>query len=285
MASARLTSLGQGLAGLGRGQRAVGHHGHEDEAAVEGHAHGPHRARAPSVAATRPPTTEAAAFSGWPSMRAATPSGSFDPAAAAAATARAAEDPRPRATGMSERTVTARRSWPDHVDGHPGGQVHGVLFEVRTLALGPDRQAWRGLHLDLDVEVERHGQDVEAGAEVGRRSGGPGAHGRQGSAVPAPAAAGSAQDALAGASSATGRARLVGHLHRDDDPLVRRSTADSVPTRVPAGAPVCSGARVNVKRGTWPGPGQQVIGRRGHDRDPCVRPRERDRRHPAPARR
>ena len=33
------------------------------------------------------------------------------------------------------------------------------------------------LHLDLDVEVEGQGQDVEAGAEVGRRGGGPGAHG------------------------------------------------------------------------------------------------------------
>ena len=64
------------------------------------------------VAATRPPTTDAAAFSGCPSKRAATASGSRAPAAAAAATARAADEPRPRATGMSERTVMASRSWP-----------------------------------------------------------------------------------------------------------------------------------------------------------------------------
>ena len=51
------------------------------------------------VAATRPPTTEAAAFSGWPSTRAATASGSRDPAAAAAATARAADEPEPARHG------------------------------------------------------------------------------------------------------------------------------------------------------------------------------------------
>ena len=62
--------------------------------------------------ATRPPTTEAAALSGWPSIRAATASGSVEPAAAAAAAARAAEEPRPRPTGISERTVMARRSVP-----------------------------------------------------------------------------------------------------------------------------------------------------------------------------
>src|SRR5579862_311307 len=64
------------------------------------------------VAATSPPTTEAVAFSGCPSTRAATPSGSLDPAAAAAAAARAADEPSPRATGISERTVMARRSCP-----------------------------------------------------------------------------------------------------------------------------------------------------------------------------
>src|SRR5665213_2428691 len=63
-------------------------------------------------AATKPPTIEAAALSGWPSMAVATDNGSLAPAAAAAATARAADEPRPRAMGMSERTVMARWSVP-----------------------------------------------------------------------------------------------------------------------------------------------------------------------------
>ena len=64
------------------------------------------------AAATRPPTMEAAALSGWPSIWAATARGSLAPAAAAAATARAADEPRPRAMGICERTVMARRSVP-----------------------------------------------------------------------------------------------------------------------------------------------------------------------------
>ena len=64
------------------------------------------------VAATSPPNTLAAAFSGCPSWAAATAKGSSAPAAAAAAAASAAEEPNPRATGICERTVTAKRSWP-----------------------------------------------------------------------------------------------------------------------------------------------------------------------------
>ncbi len=60
------------------------------------------------VAVTRPPKTLAAAFSGWPSYAAATAKGSSAPAAAAAAAASAAEEPSPRATGICERTVTAK---------------------------------------------------------------------------------------------------------------------------------------------------------------------------------
>jgi hypothetical protein len=52
------------------------------------------------AAATRPPTMDAAALSGWPSMAAATANGSVAPAAAAAASARAAEEPRPREMGI-----------------------------------------------------------------------------------------------------------------------------------------------------------------------------------------
>ena len=65
------------------------------------------------------------------------------------------------------------------VDGDPGRQVAGVVGEIRPLALAPDDQARRRLDLDLDVEVEGQGQGVEAGAEVGRRRRGPGAHDRQ----------------------------------------------------------------------------------------------------------
>ncbi len=64
------------------------------------------------VAATSPPKTLAAAFSGCPSWAAATAKGLSDPAAAAAAAARAADEPSPRASGICERTVTAKWSCP-----------------------------------------------------------------------------------------------------------------------------------------------------------------------------
>ncbi len=76
---------------------------------------GSRTARTPPLtlaAATRPPTVEAAALSGCPSIWAATASGSLAPAAAAAATARAADEPSPRAMGICDRTVMARRSVP-----------------------------------------------------------------------------------------------------------------------------------------------------------------------------
>ncbi len=62
------------------------------------------------------------------------------------------------------------------VDRHPGRQVAGVIGELGPLPLGPHRQARGGLHLDLDVAVDGQGEDVEAGAEVGRRRGSSGAH-------------------------------------------------------------------------------------------------------------
>ena len=137
-----------------------------------------------SVAATRPPTTEAAAFSGCPSTRAATPRGSLEPGRGRGGHGQRGR--RPQAAGHGD--VGAHRDGqpvvPGHVDGHAGRQVHGVVFEVGTLTLGPDDQAGGRLHLDLDVEVEGQGQDVEAGAEVGRRGWGPGAHAAR--VVPSP---------------------------------------------------------------------------------------------------
>jgi len=58
----------------------------------------------------RPPRRDAAAFSTWPSKPTATFKGSAAPAAAAAATVRAADEPSPRPTGISERTRIAKRS-------------------------------------------------------------------------------------------------------------------------------------------------------------------------------
>ena len=122
-----------------------------------------------SAAATRPPTAEAAAFSGWPSIRAATASGSSAPAAAAAATARAADEPSPRAMGILRADGDGQPVGAGHVDGHPGRQVRRVVGHARPFALGPDHQAGGRLHLHLDVEVEREGQGVEAGSQIGRR--------------------------------------------------------------------------------------------------------------------
>ena len=62
--------------------------------------------------------------------------GSSAPAAAAAAAASAADEPRPRATGICERTVTAKRSWPRTSVDDPGGQVRRVVEEAGALALG-----------------------------------------------------------------------------------------------------------------------------------------------------
>ena len=55
-------------------------------------------------ATTRPPSSEAAAFSAWPSTSVAIARASPAPAAAAAASARAAEDPSPRESGISDLT-------------------------------------------------------------------------------------------------------------------------------------------------------------------------------------
>jgi len=57
-------------------------------------------------------STDAPAFSGCPSSRAASVSGSSAPHAAAVATASEADEPSPRAMGMSERTMIETRSWP-----------------------------------------------------------------------------------------------------------------------------------------------------------------------------
>ena len=110
-ASASGERLGEHAARLGRGEVALGDDGDEGQLVAERQrrVHG----RPPTVvAATSPPNTLAAAFSGCPSWAAATAKGSSAPAAAAAAAASAAEEPSPRATGICERTVTAKRSWP-----------------------------------------------------------------------------------------------------------------------------------------------------------------------------
>ena len=115
-----------------------------------------------NVAQTRPPTTEAAAFSGWPSTDAATASGSLAPAAAAAAAANAADDPRParhRDLGADRDGESVRSG---HVDGHPCGEVGVVGREVLALSFAPHGQALGRLHLDLDVQIERQRQGVEA---------------------------------------------------------------------------------------------------------------------------
>ena len=78
----------------------------------------------------------------------------------------------------------ASRSWPATSMATRAARWLASSCEVRALALGPDDQARGRLDLDLDVEVEGQGEDVEAGAEVGRRGRGPGAHGTQGSAAP-----------------------------------------------------------------------------------------------------
>jgi hypothetical protein len=72
---------------------------------------------------------EAAAFSGWPSIRAATASGSLDPAAAAAATARAAEEPT-AGHGDVGAHGDGQAVMAGHVDGHRGGQMGGVGGQV-----------------------------------------------------------------------------------------------------------------------------------------------------------
>ena len=62
----------------------------------------------------------------------------------------------------------------------PRRQVRRVVEETCTLALGVHLERLGRLHLDADVAVERDGQGVEAGPEVGRGGGGPGAHGGSG---------------------------------------------------------------------------------------------------------
>ena len=42
-----------------------------------------------------------------------------------------------------------------YVDGHPGGEVRGIVGQVGALAFGTDDELRGGLHLHLDVPVER----------------------------------------------------------------------------------------------------------------------------------
>ena len=121
------------------------------------------------VAVTSPPTTEAAAFSGWPSTAAATCSGSAEPAAAAAAAASAAEDPRPRRDWDLGPDGDVEPFGAGDVHGHAGGEVGGVAGVLVPLPLRPDRQTTGGANLHLDIEGQGQGQRVEPGPEVGGR--------------------------------------------------------------------------------------------------------------------
>ena len=68
---------------------------------------------------------------------------------------------------------------PEHLGDHARRQVGGIVEEPRALALRVHAQCVGRLHLDADVAVDGDRQGVEAGAEVGRGGGGPGAHGGQ----------------------------------------------------------------------------------------------------------
>ena len=102
-------------------------------------------------------------------MRAATPRGSSAPAAAAAAMASAAEEPRPLATGIWDRTVMDRRSVPATSMATRAARWDGSSDRPAPSPSDRTIEPGRRFHLDLHVEVECDGQGVETGAEVGSR--------------------------------------------------------------------------------------------------------------------
>ena len=118
------------------------------------------------VAATKPPRTLAAAFSGWPSDAAATASGSSAPAAAGGRGGqggRRPESPRHRnlrAHGHGEAVVPQDLGH-DHArarcDASPDRSAPSPV--LRTRARG-------GLHLDLHVAVKGDGEHIESRPEV-----------------------------------------------------------------------------------------------------------------------
>ena len=154
-ASARLRRLGQHAARLGRGQVAVGDHGDEGQVGAQ-------RQRRVDRAGPRPSWPPPARRTRWRRRSrgarrsaAATAKGSSAPAAAAAAAARAADDPRPRATGICERTVTAKRSCPS-----TSVATRAARCEASSKRPAPSPSVrtdsdGRRLDLDADVAVER----------------------------------------------------------------------------------------------------------------------------------
>ena len=68
---------------------------------------------------------------------------------------------------------------PEDLGDHAGRKVGRIVEEAGALALGVHAQRVGRLDLDADVAVHGQGQGVETRAEVGRRSGGPHAHGGQ----------------------------------------------------------------------------------------------------------
>ena len=122
-----------------------------------------------TAAATKPPTIDAAALSGWPSIAVAT-----DERILGAGGRRGGD--RQRGGGAEpagDRDVGAdgdgQAVGPGHVDGHPGGQMGRVVGQALSLAHRPDDQLRGRLHVDHHVAVQGEGERVEPGAEIGRR--------------------------------------------------------------------------------------------------------------------
>ncbi len=160
---------------------------------------------------------------------------------------------------------------PGHVDGHPGGQMGGVVGDARPLAFRADEELRGRLDLDLDVAVEGDGQGVEPRPEVGRRGRGSCAHDGYGSRGPAPRR-GRPRPRLPERVRTTGHPWRTRH-HHDGSRTVARSGAraptragsrsssrrrrSDSPGRDPARHRADAGNRVDVH----PGPGED-LGRR-----------------------
>ncbi len=159
------------------------------------------------VAATRPPNALAAAFSGCPSYAAATAKGSVG----ARGSGRRGSQGGRRAEAAGHGDLRAHRHGeavvPEHLGGDARRQVRRVVEETRPLPLGAHPQRRRRLDLDAHVAVQRHRQRVEPGPEVGRRGGGPGAHGAQATRVRR--SAGAVTGAGRPAAAAPGRPRAA----------------------------------------------------------------------------
>ena len=162
----------QHAARVGSSQLLVGDHRRRNATADRAREDG-RRCRRPRCmpATTSPPSNDAAAFSACPSTLVAIASGSLAPAAAAAASASAADEPSPLDSGIEEFTCIVKLWCPSTLLATTAPRWRSssnIPAPKPSLVMAKTSDE---LEAHLDVEIQRHGEHVEARTEVGGTGG------------------------------------------------------------------------------------------------------------------